>query len=240
MRLGLVDLKQSLRDPLAAAAFVLPFVAALGMRLLVPPLSGILMRNFSFDLLAYLPAFVGMLVLVPAVFTGMIAGFLLLDERDEGTFIALQVTPVSRTAYALYRLFVPVVISLISTLIVPRVFGLATLPLAVLLPAALLGAMGSPFWSMLMATFASNKIEGLAVLKLSSLLMTLSIAALFIPSSLLPVLWPIPFFWPFWLSVRALSGATGGELALLFAGGVAVHAVYLLFMLRRLARRSYS
>ncbi len=240
LRLGLVDLKQSLRDPLAAASFVLPFVAALVMRLLVLSLSGILMQNFSFDLLAYLPAFVGMMVLVPAVFTGMIAGFLLLDERDEGTFIALQVTPVSRTAYALYRLFVPVVISLISTLFVPQVFGLARLPQALLLPAALLGAMGSPFWAMLMGTFASNKIEGIAVLKLSGFLMALPAAALFIPTALLPLLWPVPFFWPFWFAVRALSGAAGGDLALIFAGGVAVHAVYLLIMLRRLAKRSYS
>ena len=64
-----------------------------------------MMAEYAFDLRPYYDAFMGyfLVSLAPMMF-GIVIGFLLLDECDDNTLMALQVTPLSLNNYLLYRL----------------------------------------------------------------------------------------------------------------------------------------
>lgn len=82
------------------------------MRWLLPPILERIEAYFQLSLSIYYAPFAGymLLILVPML-TGMITGFLVLDQRDDGTLAALLVSPLSLPGYVLYRLGLPMAVS---------------------------------------------------------------------------------------------------------------------------------
>lgn len=110
--LGPIDLRSIRRDSLTSWMIFLPVLLALVMRWGVPAITTRLMEQYNFDLVQYYPVllayfFVGM---CPMVF-GAVIGFLLLDEKDDRTLTALQVTPLPLNSYILYRVAVPILLT---------------------------------------------------------------------------------------------------------------------------------
>ncbi len=92
------------------------------LRLLTPGIAAWLKVVHNFSLASFYPLVLSIfLVLQVPVMYGVVIGFLVLDERDDGTLEALRVTPVSMSAYAYYRTIVAVFLSVF--------FILASLPL---------------------------------------------------------------------------------------------------------------
>jgi fluoroquinolone transport system permease protein len=106
-----------------------------------------------------------------------------LDERDDGTLTALRVTPISMMGYAFYRGGAAVFLSFAYVLVTLRLSGFAP---ASLLPAmaavAFLSGLLSAVFAKVLATFAANKVEGMAVTKVLATLMLGPLAAYFIHS----------------------------------------------------------
>ena len=73
----------------------------------------------------------------------MVLGFLLLDQRDDQTLTALQVTPLSLNGYLAYRISLPMLISLVTTLLMVPLAGLGQVNIAAHLAAALCAAPGA-------------------------------------------------------------------------------------------------
>ena len=85
-------------------------------RLAVPPMADALTRRFGFELVAYCPLLMSFLPLIAAGMTGPVVGFLLLDQRDDQTLMALLVTPLSFRDYLWYRLSGLMVLSAVPLL----------------------------------------------------------------------------------------------------------------------------
>ncbi len=89
-----IDAKNIRRDDLLRWIIVAPVAMALAIRWLIPLLLGRLAEILRIDLMAYYDSFSSfMLILLVPYLAGMVIGFLLLDQRDDGTLVALQVTP---------------------------------------------------------------------------------------------------------------------------------------------------
>ncbi len=232
MHLWSVDVRQSWRDPITAFGLIGPVALALLIRWALPWLVNAFRTRI--DLAPYVPAVAGVLTLFPPVLYGMVAGFLMLDEKDEGTLLALQVSPLSRRSYALYRLLSPVLLSTVLIVAIIPLSGAIQMPFLPLLAVALMASLGAPLFAFLLATLAGNKIEGLALMKLLGLLLAVPIASLFVQGAWQAVLWPVPFYWPFRFLMREVAGASSFELASLWFGGMVVHLVYLAALLRRM------
>jgi fluoroquinolone transport system permease protein len=178
------------------------------------------------------------LLLIAPIMSGAIIGFLLLDQRDDRTLIALQVTPLPLDVYLAYRLAAPILVSLIMTLVAFPIAGLAGMGMLRVALAAMAAAPLAPLTALALAVFAENKVQGLALMKAANILLIAPLAASFISP---PWQWAFaiaPTFWP----ARLLLALQGGEphAWLLLAGGLAYQGVLLMALLRRFRRVMYQ
>lgn len=236
LRLWSVDIRQSWRDPITVMVFFIPLIIGLVMRFALPLV--LQMLPAGVDITPYYTPAMGVLILMPGLMTGMISCFLMLDERDEGTLTAIQVTPLRKTDYLAYRLLSPVTMSFVLSVLLVRVAGVVNISSAALIVAALLASLSAPLWAGCILMLAENKIEGMAIMKLLSLLSGLPLVALFIPARFLPILWPFPLYWPFHYLMSAVNGSSIMLLTGIAVAGVACHALYIWVIRGVLIRKS--
>lgn len=233
--LGLMDGISVGRDPLLRWMLVLPPLAALAVRWVFPPLLERAGELAGVDLLPHYPALVGyvLLALVPNL-AGMVAGFLLLDQRDDDTLTALRVTPVSLADYVAYRVAAPTLLSLGMTLFLFPLAGMTELGPGALLLAAVGAAPLAPLFALFLAAFAANKVQGFALTKASGVLLAAPLVVYFVESewrwtvAVVPTVWPALLYW----ELRA-----GGGWVWVYLGvGLAYQLLLLRLLLRRLGR----
>ena len=109
--LGPIDLKSIARDSMLRWLVGMPIVLAFAFRWGVPIVNAWLGERNGFDLTPYYPLLTSFLVLMVPTLMGSVVGFLLLDQRDDRTLTALQVTPLTAQGYLAYRIAVPMAVS---------------------------------------------------------------------------------------------------------------------------------
>jgi len=234
--LGLNDLRNITRDSLLLFMLAMPWLLVILARTLVPWLTVWLSDKYNFDLTLYYPLLVSFFfVLQMPVLFGLIIGFVILDERDDGVLAALQVTPVSLPGYLSYRISGAVFLTFIHVLLTTPLTGLSpALSFLDLTPAALLSSLFATILALLLAIFAGNKVEGLALMKaLGGILIIGPLGAYFVSPNwellfgILPSYWPVKVFW---------STNKGHSMLPYLLGGI-VYLSSLLFLLLRLFRK---
>ncbi len=233
--LGPVDLRNVWRDPMLRWFALLPLALALLLRWLAPALLARVSAWSGFDLTPATAPMVGAVVLAmaPAI-TGMVIGFLLLDQRDEGTLAALQVTPLTLAGYLAYRLAVPMAIAFAVTLLVLPLAGVARLGLLPAALAALAAAPLAPLFALFLAAFARNKVQGFALMKASGVVLWPPLVAYFVAMPWQLLFGPFPVYWAARLYWSALEG--DAAYALWLAPGLAWQGLLTWLLLRRYAR----
>ncbi len=232
--LGPVDARSLWRDSLLRWMLVVPVLPALVVRWGIPELAAWLQADYSFDLTEYYPLIMGFFTLFVPMMVGMVIGFLLLDERDDRTLTALRVTPLRVTDYLAYRISLPTLLSIILTVVCFYIAGLVKFPLWALVPIAVMSGLEGPMEALLLASFASNKVVGMAMLKGFGTLFIAPLAMFFIESNwqflagILPTFWPVKTFW------QLYSGATGWGWMLVL--GFISHGLVLAWLVRRFNR----
>lgn len=230
------DMRNILRDPLLRFLLIYPWILGLVMRWLVPFVTAGLADTF--DLTPYhvlIASFFGILI-TPAL-AGYVIGFLLLDERDDKTLTALQVTPLSIHQYLGLRVAVPMVTSIISTWIVLALMNLMPIAYIQLLPIGILAALEAPLYALLLSSLANNKVQGLAVMKGMGILFLAPFVAWFVPMpwqwllGILPTYWPVKVFW-----LQHGGDAWWGAIVM----GLIMHLLYLVLLLRQFQKMIYS
>ena len=236
--LGRIDTKSAARDPLLRWIGLIPIVVAVAARFVLPlvlhRLSGVIPGDV--DTLRELITGSALLLITPTM-CGMMVGFLVLDQRDDRTLTALQVTPMSLNSYLLYRLLGPMAISGLMTVIAFAVAGLDEPGFAAILLAACAAAPLAPLVALALATFAENKVQGFALLKGASLFMIGPLGAHFVPSHWQLAFGILPTFWP----VRLLWSLQVGEPIwwLYLLVGTLYHALLIAMLVRRFQRVMY-
>lgn len=227
--LTLADWRNIRRDSLLQFVLIYPFLLGIAMRWLIPFVTNALAGRF--DLTQYndlMAGFFGLLI-VPAL-VGIAIGFLLLDEKDDRTLTALQVTPLSPSAYLAYRLALPVVVSTLSVLVVIPLMNIVPFSIYRVMPLALLAALEAPIFALLLATLAKNKVQGLALMKATGLTLIVPFVSWFVPlpwqwlMGVMPTFWPVKLFWMM---------QAGEAIWPFYVPAVAFHVVVLWLLLRR-------
>ncbi len=183
-----------LREPMIAVLPAAPFLAGAAFRFILPVVLGAAEKYFGFNSADWHWLIGAFLVQFPPMFYGMIAGFMLLEEREERVLQAVSVTPFGKVRYLAVRLGAASVLSAIASLAMLPLVGLPRPGFAALiLPAAASGLL-APVYALLMAGFAENRIEGLAVGKLLGLVNLIPLAVL-LPYPLRAAAWPLAPYW---------------------------------------------
>ncbi len=232
------DVRTVGRDPLLAQLLAAPIALVLLLRLLDGGLGAWIIRTTGVTLTPYRPLLTSFLLLLLVPFlSGLLAGLVLLDERDEGVLQALRVTPLSLRGYALARVGATAAISLLTLAITVPLSG--SLPAAGLLrttPILVVAALFAPVPALLLATYATNKVEGLAVMKATSVLFFTPLLGWFSDGPWALLFGVIPGYWP----ARAFWALDAGAPAWPFwLCGLVYHSVLLALLMRLWSARAH-
>jgi fluoroquinolone transport system permease protein len=230
------DFKNIRRDSLLNWMMVMPLLIAFLVRWLLPKFADVVVSVLPVDVFNMLMVSYFFVLLIPTMFGGLI-GFLLLDEKDDDTLTAIQVTPLPLGGYLLYRIATPMVLSVIFTLIYIPIADIMTVPLLPLVPVTVLASLEAPIVALYLASFAKNKVQGFALAKFLSVFLVTPLAAyVFVQLDwqllvgVLPTYWPLKCFW-----VLIEGGSYWGYLLV----GFVVHFGLLAVFLRRFATVMY-
>ena len=230
--LGPVDARNVRRDAMLRWLVLAPLALAALVRWVMPGLVTAVSRLLPIDITPYFAPIMGfaLIILVPYL-AGMVIGFLLLDQKDDGTLLALQVTPLSVQGYLIYRLTVPMLISVLMTLIAAPLSGIINLGWGPLLLVAVGAAPTAPLFALALTAVAQNKVQGLALTKTAGVFMLPPMIAYFVTARWQIVLGLVPTYWP----AKMLWTAQAGESAFWFYWAVGL--AYQLALLWLLGRR---
>lgn len=200
--LGPIDIRGVRRDGALSWMVFIPIFSAFILRWGVPWLTDRLIEQYAFDLTPYYPVMLAyfFVVMAPVIFA-VLMGFLLLDEKDDNTLIALQVTPLSLNAYLAYRITIPVLLTFVIMFLLFPISGLDDLSWGEILITAVAAAPLSPMFALFLASLAQNKVQGFALMKLSGFLLFVPVFAYFTTSAwellfgLIPTYWPMKVYW---------------------------------------------
>lgn len=133
-------------------------------------------------------------MVLPTMFC-FVSAMVSLEEADEKTAAYLFITPLEKNGYLAARFCIPSIAAFLVTIVLLPIFKLTSLsPVEIILFAAG-GTLQGVIVSLLILTISSNKLEGMAVSKLSGLMILGAAAPFFIHDNMQYVLFPLPSFW---------------------------------------------
>lgn len=185
------------RDMMLFVSCFAPILAGFFFRFAIPLLEAALTDGFHMTAVIspYYRLIDILLAMLPSTMFCFVSAMVSLEEKDEKTAVYLFITPLGKTGYIFARFGVPSVIAFIATIILLPVFKLTALsPLTVLLLSAG-GTLQGMIVALLVLTISSNKLEGMAVTKLSTLTVFGAAIPFFIKTDIQYIISPLPSFW---------------------------------------------
>jgi fluoroquinolone transport system permease protein len=201
---GRNDIRGTYREPLLVMLVVAPVIWTTGVAILTPMFTEMLSQRYDFDLVPYYPlVLTAFLLLTSIIIPGGLAAMLVLDELDAGTMTALRVTPVPLSAFFAYRAATVMVVTAIYVVATLSFSGILEPGLTpALIPIGLLAGLSAVVTLLLIVAVASNKIQGIAMIRaLGMLIAGLPCLPWFIDSAwnlafgVLPPYWAAKAFW---------------------------------------------
>jgi fluoroquinolone transport system permease protein len=212
-----------------------PLVAAVGRIAGTAGVSWARERH-GIDLASYLPiVWVVLLVAHTPLIFGSLTGLLLLEDRDARLLPIIATTRASVVTLLRYRLAGTAACTAGGLIIGLPIAGVVHPAGPVGLAAVVVASSAvSIVPALLMAAFASNRVQGVAVMKIFGLPLYLPIASWFVAGWLRALFAPIPSSWAMW----ALWSSTATTAVALAAGAVVVSALISVPLSRRFLRHA--
>lgn len=236
MALAFGDWRNIRRDWVLLITLAAPLFLLLFVRFGIPPLDAFLQNAFDFSLQPYRDRMMGILILVPGQTIGMMAGLLLLDDRDEGILEYISVTPVSKAGYLVCRMSLAVTLCFALTMLFAALSGWADGPALGLVPAVAAASLEVPLYALFLAAFSGNKVEGLALSKLAGLSFLGPLAAWCLPGEWKWTGAAVPAFWVFQTHVAWMERSPG--FMWWSAGSLTIHVIWICLLVRIFRRRA--
>jgi fluoroquinolone transport system permease protein len=233
--LALADLKNWVRDPLLVYIGLAPVLLGIAARFAVPAVTESL--GGTVDLAAYYPELSAALGLFGPAIIGFAVGFLILEDREQGTVVALSLTPLTGRGYLAYRLAVTLALSVVAAAVVFPLAGLVSVGPLALAGVALVGGLFGPVTALLLAGLSANTIEGIAVSKFLGFLVMVPVGVLAVaPAPWVHLAGVFPPYWPALALVRASTG--GGAILPPLVVGACYQTGVLALLARRFLRQN--
>ena len=232
------DLRLIWRDGflLSFLIFVMP-LAALGLHWLAPYVGGLVAQWVELE--PYYGLILANAVIAgEPVMLGFVVGLLFVEERDEGTLLALQSSPLSLRIFLGYRLVAAMILNIVLTVIGIELANLVTVSWLELVASAVLASLAIPIIALVYAAFIKNKVQALMLLKPVQIWGGLPTLLYFVPE---PWNWiasvPGPAYYPMRLFWTAAEGQAEWWI---LVPGVVVPGMALVWLFRRFERTVYA
>lgn len=206
------DKKLIFRDSFMIFMLLFTFVMAIAVRYLLPWIDSVLIEKsympsetISFALHDTYPMWASFISLYNGgLLAGMVSGFLILDEKDEGTITALIVTPVPLHYYTNYRFGLAAIFSFFTMILMVYIVGVEILPFWQLSLLCASASLVSVMVSLFLSLAAQNKIQGFAMGKFTSIAGWVIMGGWFLPENwqwILAVFPPFLIHKAYWLAL---------------------------------------
>ncbi len=192
-----IFIRQISSDSMLYAVCAAPILAAFFFRFGIPYLEALLCGYFneSTILAGYYLLFDLFLVMLTPFMFCFASSMVMLTEYDENMASYLAVTPVGKKGYIVSRLVLPATISYFASVIILHFFSLTRWSLLMLLTVSMLTCLLSIAVSLLLVSFSHNRVEGMAVSKLSGIIMLGLPVPFFLFSEVQYLFSILPSFW---------------------------------------------
>lgn len=110
---------------------------------------------------------------------GSMAGFSLLDDRDDQVLVSIRISPVSLDLYIWFKVIFAYMLALLGGFFIIWYGGAIKLSVLDMFFVAALAAMQTPITAFLVNSFANNKVEGFVTMKAAGFLLLFPIGGFF-------------------------------------------------------------
>lgn len=164
-------LKQISHEMMMILLIIAPFFIGFLFKLGIPLLETKLLHRFGYGdvLIPYYDLFGWLFAMVTGMMFAFVGGLIVLGEIDDGIAKYMMVTPPGEIGYLLSRIVIPGMLSGLVTICLLPVFSLTRLSLLSILVMTLSTVLCGIITALLVVTISANKVEGMAVGKLSGL-----------------------------------------------------------------------
>lgn len=176
---------------------IAPVLAGMLFKLGIPLFEAKLLAGFGFDevLVPYYEYFSWLLALLSGMLFAFVGALVVLGEIDDGVSKYICVTPVGAGGYLFARIFIPAILSGVFASILIPFFSLVRVDMKSLLIMIVSTGLSGIVTSLLVVAISSNKVEGMAVGKLSGGFGMIMFVPLIIKGPIQYVFSIFPMFW---------------------------------------------
>jgi len=192
-----IFIRQIAKDSMLYVVCAAPLLAVLFFHFGIPFVESILCGYFGASSILsgyYLLFDLFLSVLAPFMFC-FASSMVILTERDENMAAYLAVTPVGKKGYIVSRLVFPAILSFIASVALMLCFSLTEWSVLKLAATCFLTCLLSIAVSLLILSFAQNRVEGMAVAKISGIIMLGLPIPFFLFSKIQYLFCILPSFW---------------------------------------------
>ena len=228
-----IFIRQIIRDNMLWAVCLAPFLTALLFRIGIPYAETLLCAYFQRQaiLSGYYLLFDLWLCLTPSYMLCFASAMIMLTERDENMAGYLAVTPVGKTGYVLSRLIFPAAIAFFFSILLTYFSSLTVWDFLMLSAVSLLMSLSSTAAALFIFSFSRNRVEGVAMAKMASLIFFGLVVPFFVWSDAQYLAAFLPSFWAAKLCKEGNS--------LLMLPALAVSLLWIWMLGRRFGRTLY-
>ena len=197
--------KQITREMMMIMLVIAPVLVGMFFRIGIPLLENNVLIHYGLEkiIAPYYEIFSWLLAMVTGMLFAFVGGLVVLGEIDENVAKYIIVTPVGMSGYLSSRIIIPAFISGAVTLICVPAFSLVHIAPAKLIVMVISTMLSGIVTAMLVVAISSNKVEGMAVGKLSGLFG----ATFFVPVAVTGrIKYAFCLFPMFWIEEWSLSG----------------------------------
>jgi fluoroquinolone transport system permease protein len=214
------DLRQIFRDKTLTVFLFAPIILIVFVKFFVPYITVQypIVENYH----SYIMMFAG---IQTAIMFGFIISFIILDEKDENVLQVIRVLPISPFYFILYRLFFATAFSTFGAFLMINFSGIAYPGLLNSFLLSIQYGLTAPFITLIVTTYAKNKIEGMAFFKGVDLILLLPILSFFLGGNIKYIFFIIPAYWTYNLFDASLSN---GNTILFFFIGLAIYSIVII------------
>jgi fluoroquinolone transport system permease protein len=184
-------------DFMLTACLFTPLLMGIVYMFVIPTIEEFLTTRFtnSLSLTPYYLLLDLLLLILTSVMFAFSGTMVMLGELDNGTAKYLMITPLGKIGYLISRIGIPMVISIFYGILALVVFKLSDITPVMIVICAFLCGIISLVISLLVISLAKNKLEGIALTKLSGFIILGLPVAFFVTSPFGYLAGILPSFW---------------------------------------------
>lgn len=189
--------KQITRDSMLVLMIIAPFLCGIAFKFIIPVFQEFIYRNFGISgvIAPYYRILDGLLAFLAPCLICIVSSFIILEEFDDKVSPYLFVTPIGYNGYIFSRLILPATGAFLLSFIVLMIFNLSDISMLRGALLAIIGTLYAIATTLVVVSLADNKVEGLAITKLTGISFLGILAPTFIKGNAQYLFSLLPSFW---------------------------------------------